>query len=713
MIRKSEKVKNYTYFDYTFEETTVRYVLMDETKKMFMLMVPRGMEDKIIDNYETTKLREDGYPDHRDWFAGTLVHIHLSHHMTPMLDNSLKYSETVNLLKFDRQEVFETENSQTIKTYMKADEGYSVCHILTHYNGENGFEVNSEFYNNTGRTVTLETISSVSLDNLCPFFDDAHSENLVFHHFKGGWSIEGKHIADPIERLGMDKSWGGSYECEKIGSIGSKTVGRNYPYAALEDTKTGCIWGVKTKHNATWQIELSRFGSPLSLSAGIGDLKFGSWSKKVADGESYVAPVAYAAVAKGSLPEVSNALLKMNDRDIDAYGEEGMPLIFNDWVTHLGDTSEEKLLSLAKRLKDCGSHIKYFVVDDGWQKNGAGDWEVDETKFPKGFKAYTDKIREMGLVPGVWMEFESVRKQANRYDDKYNDLYLKKNGEVIINGACNFAHTKFVDFKNKESRAFLEKAVVEFLKENNIGYIKMDYNSNVGLGCDGADSLGQGLIEHMEEVYKFFRHIKEEIPEIIIENCSTGGSRLEPKMMSVTAMSSFSDALECFEVPVVAANLQYLISPRQNQIWCVLKDDFDYKHMQYVISSGFLGRLCWSGYIDKLNDEQIAMLLAAEAFYEKHCSIIKSGYSEVFRTDAINYRNLKGTQAVIRYSDDKSEALVVYHCFNESKELPVELKGKYEIAEVLFSGTKAEIEGTTLKVNDIDKIGNVLYLKRI
>lgn len=71
----------------------------------------------------------------------------------------------------------------------------------------------------------------------------------------------------------MEQPWGWGSECEKIGAIGSRNVGKFYPYAALEDERTGCTWGVKLKHNATWQIELSRCATPLSLSAGIGDYK--------------------------------------------------------------------------------------------------------------------------------------------------------------------------------------------------------------------------------------------------------------------------------------------------------------------------------------------------------------------------------------------------------------------------------------------------------
>ncbi|MGN0178019.1 MAG: glycoside hydrolase family 36 protein [Monoglobaceae bacterium] len=706
VIEKGMK-DNYQYMDYIFEKTTVRYIVMNDTEGTFMLMIPNGVTDLINDTFKTVKISDDGFPDNRDWFVGSLVHLHLSHHCTPVYNNSLKFSESTRKLKYDGQSIVEEDEFECIKTYLKSDEGYYVIHELTHFHGENGFEVKSTFVNKTGEKVTLEMLTSAALDNLSPFMNDDGSEDLTYHYFKGGWATEGKHIQRRLSDMNMEKSWGGSFESEKIGVIGSKPVGRYYPYAALEDTRHGCIWGIKLKHNATWQIELSRYGTPLSLSTGIGDINFGAWRKTIENRESFQSPTAYVSVAKGGIDEVSNDLIKMNDRDIERYGEKGMPIIFNDWVTHWGDTSLDKLISIADKMKD--SKVKYFVVDDGWQKGGVGDWTVDESKLPGGLKRFSDEMRKRGLVPGIWMEFENIRYGSERYSEKFDTYNLKKDGRTIQNEACNMLPTKFLDFRNPEVTEYLSRVVIEFLKENNIGYLKVDYNANVGIGCDSEDGLGEGLRLHMEGVCNFFKKIKECIPDIIIENCASGGARLEPKMMSVSAMSSFSDAHECAEVPVIAANMHYLISPRQSQVWCVLKNSFDENHMRYVIASGFLGRLCWSGYIDKLSKRQFDMMLDAEKFYEKVCHIIASGRSRIYRTDCINNRKPMGTQAVVRYSEDRREALVVCHFMKGSKEMEIELDGEYIIAESLYGG-ECSIIGNKLVLNGEDMSAEVLYL---
>lgn len=699
--------KNYTYTDYIFEETTVRYVNVDGS--VFMLLIPNDTVDRVNDDYFKKVINDGGFPNHMDWFPGSLVHLHLSHHALPIYENSLKYSESTRMLKFASQDMIQTELSETIRTELTTDEGWSVTHILTHYNGENGFEIQTIFKNTTDKNLILEMISSAALDGLSPFSQDDGSSSLKYHTFRGGWAIEGKHICHTLAQMNMEKSWGGSFESEKICVMGTKSIGRYYPYAALEDTEIGCTWGIKLKHNATWQIELSRYGTPLSLSGGIGDAKSGMWEKYVKPGEAFTAPVAYVSVANGGIDEVSNDLIEMCNRDIDAYGEEGMPIIFNDWVTHWGDSSEEKLLLLAEKLKN--TKVKYFVTDDGWQKDRVvGDWEVDTTKFPDGFKSYADKIRAMGMIPGIWMEFESVREGSKRYSEEYDDINLSRNGAVIKNTSMSGVSTKFPDFRNPKTITHFDKVLIQFLKDNNIGYLKIDYNAAL-IGCDGSDSQGQGIIEHMNGVYDYIKRIKREIPDIIIENCAAGGSRLDPKMMEVTAMSSFSDAHESMDLPAIAANMHYLIPPRQSQIWCVLKPDMSKSHMQYVIASGFLGRLCWSGYIDKLNDEQFKMITDAEDFYEKVSHIIKHGRSKIYRTKPLNYRHLIGTQAVVRYSRDKNEILIVCHFFDEPDEFKTELDGKYSVDSCLYNDACTVHDGV-LTLNGDARSAAVLKLKK-
>ena len=108
MKRVEGTKKNYKYIDYIFEKTTVRYVVTEENK-VFMLLIPNGTEDKINDDYYKKIIDDEGFPNHMDWYAGALVHIHLSHHATPIYENGLKYSQSTRMLRFESQVISEED----------------------------------------------------------------------------------------------------------------------------------------------------------------------------------------------------------------------------------------------------------------------------------------------------------------------------------------------------------------------------------------------------------------------------------------------------------------------------------------------------------------------------------------------------------------------------------------------------------------------------
>ena len=125
---------------------------------------------------------------------------------------------------------------------------------------------------------------------------------------------------------------------------------------------------------------------------------------------------AFVSVANGSVAEISNSLLSMRHRAIDAYGEDSMAIVYNDFVTSWGEPCEKDLLNMADILKN--GKTKYFVMDAGWYKptSQVGDWEVSPVAFPNGMKEYCQKIRDKGFIPGIWFELECAEAPSKAFE---------------------------------------------------------------------------------------------------------------------------------------------------------------------------------------------------------------------------------------------------------------------------------------------------------
>jgi alpha-galactosidase len=369
----------------------------------------------------------------------------------------------------------------------------------------------------------------------------------------------------------------------------------------------------------------------------------------------------------GNLDDLCDRLTEAQDAAVEAQPEveQDLPIVFNEWCTTWGDPQHDKVLAIADRL--AGSEVRYLVIDAGWYKTEASDWSsghgdwVPSTKlFPQGLAATAAAIRERGLIPGLWYEMETVGSQSAAFRELAAHMLHRDGFPITVR------ERRFWNLEDPVAVDFLTKKVIDLLEECGFGYLKVDYNETAGMGSDDPDSLGEGLRKQTEGTYRFFEKIRARLPELVVENCSSGGHRLEPSMLALTAMSSFSDAHETVEIPIIAANLHHLLLPRQNQIWAVLHAADSDRRLVYSLAATFLGRMCLSGEIAELSEEQWSVVRRAMALYRKAVPILKSGVSRRFATLGASWRRPRGWQALRRIAKDGKSALVVVHTFESA-----------------------------------------------
>ena len=626
--------------------------------------------------------------------------------------HTLRNSETHRRFGYSNQEVLEDDRSKTIITTLAAADGCQASHHLVWKKTDAALTCHSTFTNGSAADVKLEILSSFSLCGLSPFDSGDSAGRLFVHRFRSGWSAEGRHECRSIEELHLERSWSGAGAfSERFGQLGTMPVRKWFPFCAIEDRAAGVFWGAQLAWAGSWQMEVFRQHDDIALSGGLADREFGHWMKTIAPGETFTSPRATISCVAGSLNDLCDRLTATQDAAVNAQPEveQDLPVVFNEWCTTWGDPSHENLLAIADRLK--GSGVRYLVIDAGWYKqdgtdwsSGHGDWNPSSSLFPDGLKATANAIRERGLIPGLWFEMETVGSQSASF--KLGKHFIARDGiPITVRERC------FWDLNDPAAIEFLTSKVIDLLESCGFGYLKVDYNETAGLGCDHPDSQGEGLRQQIEGTYRFFKRIRERLPQLVIENCSSGGHRLEPSMLALTAMSSFSDAHELVEIPIIAANLHPLLLPRQNQIWAVLHPEDSLQRIRYSLAATFLGRMCLSGGVEKLPAASWVLTKEAIALYQKAAPIIKYGVSRRFGDVGASWRHPQGWQAVVRTSGDL--ALVVVHTFeNSPAELAVPLEGSWALTERFTDGAIAVSDvGLTLQSTG-GFTGSVFLLKR-
>ncbi len=645
--------------------------LQDDQGHMGFLIVPTGLDLPFADKKE---------------FVDPLVQVHIRGDMLPgayMNGHSLSGSLSAMRFRFVLQE----SEAGKVVTTLEDGQGHKLRHIVSWKDGWEGITIRSEFINENDAPVVLEDLSSFCLSGLTPYVEGDACGCLTRHVFKSFWSAEGRLVSDPLERLNMEPSWSlHGVRLEKIGQVGSMPVRGYFPFEAVEDTKNHVVWAAQLAINSTWQMELRRKDESLSLNGGLGDYDFGHWAKEVKPGESFLSPEAYLTVVAGDLTDATQALLTIQ-KGRNTLMPDTLPLLFNEYCTTWGVPSEENLSSIIEKLQ--GKGFDGLVIDAGWFREGdalwfenGGDWNVCPELFPNGLKSVTDRIHAAGMRAGLWFEWENIGSKAHVREK--TEWMLKRDGYTLVESGKTY-----LDLRNPEVIAYLDQNVIGRMQECGIDYIKVDYNGTIGIGCDGAESLGEGLRQNMEATKKFFRRMREQIPGLMIENCSSGGHRLEPSMMEVSTMASFSDAHECPEIPVIAANLHHLILPGQSQIWAVMRGSDSLKRITYSLTAAMLGVMCLSGEIYDLDEAQQAQVDLGTAFYKKVSPIIRDGRSRIYREGIESYRHLTGWQAVCRTADTGDKILVVAHSFglDAPADIVIPVPEGFQIADQYSDGT--------------------------
>ncbi|MBX7120591.1 MAG: alpha-galactosidase [Opitutaceae bacterium] len=598
------------------------------------------------------------------WEIDPLVHAHVTGDALPggyAQGRTLRHSATTQGLTVQEHGCVSEDARTVVRTTLVSTRGFYCVHEVIHSLGSGVIEIRTTAENRSEKALSIELLSSFSVGGITPFAADDAAGRLKIHRFRSAWSAEGRPETCSVEALQLERSWTGhGMRSERFGQAGSLPVNGWFPFVGIEDSTAGVTWAAQIASPATWHLEISRRADQLALSGGGADRLLGEWHKVLAPGESFTAPPAWVTVIQGGLEAVCSRLVTEQRRRAAARppGEDDMPVVFNEWCTSWGHPTHDRLVHLAAKLS--GSGVKYLVIDDGWAERKGdrfqqnGDWRVNRRAFPSGLRTTTDAIRSHGLIPGLWFEFEAVNPGSDAWSETAHQLH--RDGVPLQVGP-----RRFWDFRDPWVHDYLADRVLARLRDDGFGYLKIDCNDSTGPGVDGPESPGENLRQHIAGVQRFLVRLRSELPGLVIENCSSGGHRLEPSMLALTAMSSISDAHETPDIPIIAANLNSLVWSAQKQIWAVVRRGDTVRRLAYSLAASFLGRMCLSGDIQMLDETAARFVREAVDFYREVAPVIRDGEFRCRRNIGESYQHPTGWQVVT--VEAGRQLLVVWHRF--------------------------------------------------
>lgn len=628
--------------------------------------------------------------------------------------NTLRNSDTAFSLKFKGAKYEEQSGKQILIAVFENDKGLVARQVYS-CTGAGYLETYTEL-ENRGDNVIVEALPSYHMARISPFerFDDPN--DIVIHRLLSNWSGEGKLYSVSAADIAFEASWSGlGVRTMRISQTGTMPARGYLPFISVEDKKNGVCWAAETEAPASWTIEAVFRNNAISVGGGRGDFLSAHWRKTLKTGETEKTNKAYLTVTKGSLENAAARLARhFDDTDEIKDGERDLPVLYNEYCYTWGKPEAKTLEKMLPEIAALG--CKYFVIDDGWFYNVyndkryvIGDWNVNKEYYPEGLKAFADKVRSYGMIPGVWYEFEGVSEHSDVYRD-HPDWLLTRDGKIINNGG-----RAFLDFRKEEVLNYLREKVIKNLVNCGIGYMKVDYNSNAGFGADGAESYGEAIRQHIDAVLAFFEEIKRSVPSLILEICSSGGMRHEPRFLSLGDMCSFSDAHENAGGVPVAMNLHRFIPPRKLQIWATIRDDYNADDVKFTVAKAMLGRICFSGNLGNQPQKIIDILKESVSFYEKLKPTIANGETITIENGGIStYLFTKGSPYLVRRSaDGKKKIVYAFAIDSENHDFSIDC-GDYSVLDTFNAPENTHIaDGKLLFTSGKEKnFGCVILLQK-
>ena len=208
-------------------------------------------------------------------------------------------------------------------------------------------------------------------------------------------------------------------------------------------------------------------------------------------------------------------------------------ILLNSWEGIYLDITEEKIIKMMDDIAAFGGEL--FVMDDGWfgdkyprkkDNSSLGDWVVDRQKLPNGIKALTDAAKQRHIKFGIWIEPEMSNTTSELYE-QHPDWVLQTKGRKLKLGRGG---TQVVlDMTNPKVQDFVFKIVDDLMTQYpEISYIKWDANAsiqNYGSLYLPKSKQNNIYIDYHRGLIKTLQRIRAKYPDLIIQDCASGGGR--------------------------------------------------------------------------------------------------------------------------------------------------------------------------------------------
>ncbi|ACZ43333.1 glycoside hydrolase clan GH-D [Thermobaculum terrenum ATCC BAA-798] len=440
------------------------------------------------------------------------------------------------LLEYSSHRIWEEEGVSWLEITLR-DPAYPLLVRLAYglHEGYDLLERYAEVVNESGEPVQLEEVLSAAW-HLPP------GGGYTLVHLAGRWGAETQVIEEPVTP--------GKKVLESRRGHTSHFANPWYAITRGKPLEESCeVWFGAVAWSGNWKlaVEADTTGR-VQVSGGINDFDF-AW--RLGPGESFRTPSFFGGFTSGGLGDASRVLHRFERERVlpREFASQPRPVLYNSWEATGFDINEENQSRLAEIAASLG--VELFVVDDGWfgardsDRAGLGDWTPSPKKFPQGLGPLIQRVKDLGMAFGLWVEPEMVNPDSDLYRAHPDWVYhfpkrprTESRNQLVLNLA------------RPEVEEHITSVLDKLLSEYDIDFIKWDMNrpfSEPGWPDAPPERQREVWVRHVQAVYRILRTLRERHPRVAFESCSGGGGRVDLGIMALTDQVWTSDNTDAYD----------------------------------------------------------------------------------------------------------------------------------------------------------------------
>lgn len=404
---------------------------------------------------------------------------------------------------------------------------------------------------------------------------------------------EEEDAAEPLPTLRLRSKDLSDGDAQELGSTNRSTED-SMGWFALADAANGEGMYGGVEWSGAWRLRLERELGVTRLTGGLRGLRY-----DIGPGQQFEAPRQFTGFYTGDLDDAANASHEFARNYLMPPHPDSFPWVqYNTWYAYTIGLDEAELYRQVDRAAELG--VELFYVDAGWYEGspaagdfgwGLGTWRENRRKLPSGLAALSYYVHLRGMKFGLWVEPERV---DLRYVGRPRGIaagWLAPEGWSLLaqlppstvasvapgspEDAPEFAPawdeiapTAQLCLSHRTAREWMKNWLARLVQDYQLDWLKWDYN--LYMSCDPPGEPGPGNYLHIQGLYEVLDYLRATFPDLIIENCASGGNRMDYGLMRRTHVAWLSDETEpSFRVRYLMAGASYPFPPEYLNTWLI------------------------------------------------------------------------------------------------------------------------------------------------